>query len=746
MKKIVLLLSLFLINFGAAQTVIWQEAESLENTGTWSNDPQHVDIMGSPYLLATGLGDPVNDAFGKVKVEEAGEYTLWVRCRDWFPTHSPGQFSVLIGGKESEVVFGKAKNDEWQWINGGKFTLSNGETEVRIKDKSGWWGRVDAIVLAKGNFKPSNDLKKLNEQRIKYNGVSTELKEMGEYDVVVVGGGSAGIGAALSAARNGIKVAFIQDRPVLGGNASSEIMVPPMGYQNNKAKPVDHVNITGIAEEIYPTQKYKNVGDSKLFERVVRAEKNIDLFLNTRAIDVVMKNKAEIDSVVAIDVRSGQRMKFKAPLFVDTTGHGWIGYYAGAEYRQGSEARSEFKEAMAPVKANKFTMGNSIYKIQFKKFKEKVVFNTPAWAYQWDSKDDFDSFSSHNAEAIRPKGYDNAVKGRGSNVNSPGGAFTWYAELGGTSDTVKDAEKIRDELFRVHIGIWGYQKNYSMKEKYKNHKMVWMNYVPGVRESRRLMGDYIMTQKDFDEQIIHPDTVAFTDWGIDDHHPHGFFTKGTFVMHVYKGRRVSIPYRSLYSKNIKNLFIAGRCMSVTHIALGGVRVMRPMTATGQVVGAATAIAIREKCSPRDITTKHISELQQQLLKDGCYIIGVKNQDSKDLALSAQAKYRSIIDGWNREIKGVSSAVPWRSQPISLILSKPSKISEIHLSLQDRFKSAQFEIECLVNGKWTKVAENLGTVKQRRYVFNFPSVETNRVRFVLKKSSGPVGICEVRVYK
>ncbi|MCM8527547.1 MAG: FAD-dependent oxidoreductase [Lentisphaeraceae bacterium] len=566
---------------------------------------------------------------------------------------------------------------------------------------------------------------------------------MGNYDVVVVGGGSAGLGAAIAAARNGIRVAFIQDRPILGGNCSDEIMVPPMGYQKN---PVDKANVTGIAEEIYPPQSFKKMGSSKVYEEIVRAEKNIDLFLNTRAVDVQMKNRENIEAVIAINVHTGQRMKFTAPLFVDTTGHGWIGYYAGAESRHGTESRREFNESMAPLKANSHTMGNSTYKIEFKTMTEPVEFKTPGWAYQWKSAKDFDGFSSHNSDAIRPKGYENAVKGRGTKVNNLGGAFTWFAELGGTSNTITDAEKIRDELFRLHIGLWGYQKNYAMVEKTKNKKMVWMNYVPGVRESRRLMGDYIMTQKDFDEQIIHPDTVAFTDWGIDDHHPHGFFTKGTFVIHVYKGRRVSIPYRSLYSKNIKNLFVAGRCMSVSHVALGGVRVQRPMTATGQAVGVAAAMAVREKCLPRDITKKHISELQQQLLKEGCYLIGIKNQDSEDLALSATTKHRAIIDGWNREVKGVSNPVPWRAQPISLKLREESLVSTIHISFEDRFNSAQFDVECLVNGEWTKVVENPGIEKQRRYVFDFPAVKTDRVRFVLKKSSGPIFVSEVRIYK
>ncbi|MCM8538312.1 MAG: FAD-dependent oxidoreductase [Lentisphaeraceae bacterium] len=744
MKKLILI-ALFIQSFLSAQTVIWQEAESLENTGGWANDPQHIDIMGSPYLLSVGLGETVEDASGKISVPQSDEYTLWVRCRDWFPSHSPGQFQVSINGQASNVIFGKAKNDQWQWFNGGKFNLKSGTADLIIHDKTGWWGRVDAIVLSTGNFKPANDLKRLNQQRIKYNGVSTEVKEMGHYDLVVVGGGSAGMGAALGAARNGAKVAFIQDRPMLGGNASSEIQVPPMGTQTEH--PVDRANVTGLAEELYPIQGRGVFGDSSHYLKLVEAEANIDLFLNTRAIDVTMKDKKTISSVIAIDVKTGQRMSFQAPLFADTTGHGWIGYYTGAEYRHGTESRHEFGESMAPVKANKFTMGNSLYKIQFQKQKSPVTFSTPAWAYQWTKPSDFDSkFSIYAKDTKRAKAYDKAVKGRGNKVNRLGGAYTWFLELGGTEDTVNDAEKIRDHLFRVHIGIWGYQKNYSQVEKTKNLKMTWMNYVPGVRESRRLMGDYIMTQKDFEERTIHHDSIAFTDWGLDDHHPHGFFTKGTFVLHPYKGRRVNIPYRSLYSRNIDNLFMAGRCMSVSHVALTGVRVERPLTATGQAVGIAAAIASREKTTPRGVLKSHLDELQQTLLKNGCFIPKLKNQDPKDLALSSFTKNREIIDGWNREIKGVSKAAPWSAKPIELKLAKTSSISTIHLSLQDRFKSVNFEIEAKVNGEWIKISNSSGSVKKRRFVIQFKPLETKHLRFKLLKSSGPVGICEVRVYK
>ena len=355
--------------------VFWLEAEGFETIGGWSNDSQFVDVMGSPVLLATGVGKPVADAVTSVAVADAGEYRLWVRCRDWLPSGSPGLFQVKVGGAASTVTFGKNATNTWQWVDGGAFRLAPGKIELRLHDLTGWWGRCDAVVLAQPDFKPADDSVELARQRLRYGGVSAAVKAAGEYDAVVVGGGPAGLGAALAAARHGCRVALVQDRPVLGGNASSEIEIPPMGYIG---KPPDTVNVSGIAEELFPSQGWANFADSRKLEAVVRAEKNIALFLNTRATGAVMADKAHIRAVLALDVRSGQRLSFAAPLFIDCTGHGWIGTYAGAEYRMGAEARDEFGESLAPLKASSATMGNSLYKAVIETRDQPVPFACPA--------------------------------------------------------------------------------------------------------------------------------------------------------------------------------------------------------------------------------------------------------------------------------------------------------------------------------------------------------------------------------
>jgi hypothetical protein len=338
--------------------------------------------------------------------------------------------------------------------------------------------------------------------------------------------------------------------------------------------------------------------------------------------------------------------------------------------------------------------------------------------------------------------------------------YSWWVEYGGVLDTIQDAEKIRDELFRINIGLWNYAKNHnpSTIEKNKNRELVWLNYVPGVRESRRLVGDYIMSQEDYDHPIIHNDTIAFTDWGPDVHHPEGFWVRGNDCIHVYKGRRTSIPYRSLYSQNIENLFMAGRCHSATHIALGGTRVIRPMCATGQAAGTAAAIAAKHNSSPRGVYEDHITELQQTLLRDGCYLMGVKNADENDLARSAGLMASSsdeglgpenTVNGWNRIVNGARNA--WTpdanadgSHWIQFQLDEIATISTIHVTLEERNSATDFIAEAWADGSWKAVAEVAGNAA-RRHVLNIGSVKTDKIRLVVPSFLRNRGICEVRIY-
>jgi len=380
--------------------------------------------------------------------------------------------------------------------------------------------------------------------------------------------------------------------------------------------------------------------------------------------------------------------------------------------------------------------------------------------YQWKKASDFETGGHHRIREIRrPENYDVPSRGKGrSPGNSIDGAIihSWWIEYGGMLNTIDDAERIRDELFRITLGMWNYAKNHNPNTVARNkyRELVWVNYVPGVRESRRLVGDYIMSQRDFDLRTVHGDTVAFTDWGIDVHHPEGYWVKGNDCIHVYGGRRTSIPYRTLYSKDIVNLFMAGRCHSATHMALGATRVMRPMCATGQAAGTAAAIARQHGTTPRGIYESHLPQLQQTLLKDGCYLLGVKNADPADLARTARVTASSsaegmtpekTIDGWNRVVAGDRHAWAPAAEaeaPVWLAfqLQRPAAIGEIHVTAEAA--NGDFHVEAMIDGQWQPVAKSTGN-SARRVVLRFDPVTTAQVRIVWSRLRG---LCEVRIYE
>lgn len=627
--------------------IIWLEAERFDDPGGWSHDAQFIDQMGSPYLLANGLGQPVADAVTRVAVERAGQYQLWVRTKDWLPEHSPGQFQVSVNGQISATSFGQAADSQWRWQPGGAFNLSAGSVEVRLHDLTGWWGRCDALVLsADVTFRPADDLKALARQREQFGGVSQAVEPHGPYDLIVAGGGLAGVAAAITAGRRGCRVALIQDRPVLGGNASTEIQVPAMG--DLTYEPWDPRE-TGLIEECDPQVTGRGNWSTNL-EAAVRAEPRIELFLSVHLTGVRMGAPTRITAVSAVHTRTGQRFQFEGRLFIDCTGDAGLGFLAGADYRHGQEARAEFGEPMAPEHADAHTMSSSLNAGGFHVHSEPVEFKTPPWAYPWTRPEDFET---HSMGAVwndrrRAASFDDYTPGRGRHPQSATSPVqAWYVEHGGCLDTVADAEQIRDELLRIGISLWGYVKNHHPEYRQLNthRELAWLNPIAGKRESRRLMGDHVVTQRDIDANTHFPDVVAYAGWTMDMHHPRGFFTAGPQAHLEYLGR-AEIPFRALYSRNIDNLMMAGRNISVTHLALGKTRVMRTCFLTGWAAGLGAAIATREGILPRDVHPAHTHELQQELLKGGAYLPGVHNADARDLARAARvtgSSYATVED-------------------------------------------------------------------------------------------------------
>ena len=598
-----------------AASIVWLEAEQFRNLGGWTSDTQFVDQMGSPYLLAIGLDGPVKDAVTQVRIPAAGKYRLWVRTRDWVPEHSPGRFQLVLAGKSIPHVFGQSKAKGWTWEDGGMQELGQGELEVRLHDLTGHYGRCDAIVLADDPaFRPPDDRKKLADARVQFGGVSREVKRLGPYDTVVVGGGLAGTMAAIASARTGAKTALLQDRPVLGGNGSTEVLVNPEG--DTTREPLDPGE-SGIIEEFRgPVEGY-----SERMLKLCRAEPKLDLYLNVHATGVEMKLPGTIAAVEALEVSTGRRMSFPASIVIDCTGDGQIGVWAGAEHRHGREPRSMYQESRAPEAEDvgRGTMGGTLRYATEPRF-APAAFAGPAWARKFPNCSDF---------------------GPSRHPQIRFGGWQWVIEYGGMLNTYDDAEEIRDELLRIIWGMWDHAVNHCPKlsEEAKRHQLVWVSHVVGKRESRRLLGDYVMTEHDIGNQTLFADRVSYGGWGVDLHPPGGFYDPGPPATFSHKVK-FSVPFRSLYSKDVRNLLMAGRDISVSHVALGATRVMVTCGLQGQAAGTAAGLCKAHQVTPRELYQSYIPELQQQLLKDGCYLIDLPNRDIRDLALGATAKASS----------------------------------------------------------------------------------------------------------
>lgn len=602
------------------------EAEAFAQPGGWVMDQQSMDQMGSAYLLAHGLGVPVADATTAVAFQQPGKYRLWVRTRDWVApwktaeTHpdmraegTPGIFQVIVDGKVVPVTFG-TEGLEWHWQDGGVVEIAGKTAQIALRDLTGFAGRCDALLFSPESAAtpPPDDAATLAPLRSKLMRLPAQPKEMGEFDFVVVGGGAAGACAAVSAARLGCRVALIHDRPVLGGNNSSEVRVGlsglihqkpyprlgnlleelgPTGYWNlQQAKKTPELPRSQQVIELFaqePQRRIHNAGplanyeDEKKLE-VVRAEKNVSLFLSTRANGVQMDGK-RIAAVMAQDIKTGRRLRFKAALVADCTGDGVIGALAGADFAYGRESKEEHGETFAPEKADELVMGTSV---QWNS--EETVEPSPFPACPWALK--FDA-----AHAINTK--------RGD----------WDWETGALRNHVTEIEQIRDYGLRVVFGNWATLKNNpKFKDEFARQKLSWVAYIGGKRESRRLLGDVVLRQQDIMEARPFPDASVTTTWTIDLHYP----LKPMCACEAFKAEAkqvkftpYAIPYRCLYSRNISNLMMAGRNISVTHVALGTVRVQRTTGMMGEVLGMASALCKQHATTPRGVYEKHLDELK-----------------------------------------------------------------------------------------------------------------------------------------
>ena len=339
---------------------LWLEAESFADYGEWKLDTQFTHKMGSAYLIAAGLGRPIQSATTTIRIPTAGVWHVWVRTKDWLPEFSPGKFAVCVN-RVSQAVNGASKQDGWLWEKGGDFDLPAGEATIELKDLSGAFARCDALLFTlDGGFKPSDEAEDVAADRLKYTGEDGTIDNGGAYDVVVVGAGPGGMGAALSAARTGAKTALVHDRPVLGGNSSCELGVGTDGAAGSHPNGKRNSRESGLCEEANLLRAQVNPKTmSAAYRLMAEREPKLEVFSNQRVL-AVEKDGDAITAVLARNTLTGKRMRFKAKIFIDCTGDGWVGYFADAEYMFGREAQSEYNEAQAPETRDNLTMSGCL--------------------------------------------------------------------------------------------------------------------------------------------------------------------------------------------------------------------------------------------------------------------------------------------------------------------------------------------------------------------------------------------------
>jgi len=576
-----------------AKTALLVEAEQFDDLGGWTLDTEFVQTMGSPYLLAHGLGVPVADATTTIRLSAPGQWRVWVRTFDWVARWNasgcPGRFELLIDGAPLPTVFGTVGTD-WHWQDGGVVEVTQAEVALALHDLTGFGARCDAVY-----FTPELDAGPPADDwaRIPVSGSTVS------YDLVVVGGGYAGMCAALGAARQGLHVALVQDRPVLGGNASSEIRVPLRGLVPESSPfPGMGALVKELEYDPAPSARYPNPADDRHCRSILEAEPSLDLFLGHCLVGVDTEDQ-QIRRVRALEARTGITRTFEAGLFADCTGHGTLGALAGADYQIGTEDGRSYRPNQNEALMGMTNMWFWEMDAQPQPFPE-----TP-WVLPF-SVDDIPAWSLTN--------------------NS------WCWESGFFRHATDDLEAIRDWNLRAVFGAWQAMKN-APDGRFANARLTFVSAIGGPRESRRLIGDHILTEDDMLGRREFDDGFVPVTWYLDRHFPvaesvrlfpdNPFLGKGQHKPGTAVEARPrhdapwwGIPYRCLYSRNVGNLFLAGRNISTSYWAFGAVRVMRTCGMMGEVVGAAAAVCAEHACLPRSVHGRYLPELRHKLATSG----------------------------------------------------------------------------------------------------------------------------------
>lgn len=577
-------------------------------------------------------------------------------------------------------------------------------------------------------------------------------------DVAVVGGGLAGVCAAIAAARHGAQVILIQDRPVLGGNTSSEIQVHATGADCSGGRP--HAREGGILEEMRLAEAVRNpqrcgqVWDLVLWEWVTR-EANITLLLNTICTGATVDGGI-IQSITAARESTEDLFEISARVFIDCSGDGRLAAEAGAGCMVGREGKDEFGEPDAEGPDDK-TMGCSLMFIA-RDMGVPVPFTAPPWAIKFTE------------DMLPHRGHGELSHGH------------WWIEYGGELDVIKDIEQIRDHLLACLMGLWDHVKN-GGRHGAENWALTWFSFVPGKRESRRIIGEHILTEVDLLELRQFPDAVAHGGWSIDTHPPGGIHSPEPPSKHLNTPDVYGIPLRCLIARDVSNLMMAGRCHSATHMAMASTRVAATGAAMGQAAGTAGALAIAHDCLPKVVAEAHIHEVQQALLRDDQYIPNVTNEDAADLARQATVTASSatadgapekVADGVTRLrdedihqwVSAEGAALP---QWLQLEWKQPITLRELHLTFDtgfarpltltqsDGFNSRivrgpqpetirDYVIEVRQGGQWREFARVCDNY-QRKLVHACGPMQVEAVRLVVNRTNGDpqARVYEVRAY-
>ena len=600
---------------------IFIEAECLAERGGWVTETQSVAEMGSPYLMAHGLGTPVPDAAGDFVCPAAGRYRVYARTRDWTAVWGrgtpAGRFTLRIDEEELPATLG-TNGPDWAFQAAGEVTLTAGRHRLCLHDLTGFNGRCDAVYMTTDAAPPPDGGEALAALRARFAPPDEEDAHL--YDLIVVGGGMAGICMALAASRTGSDVLLIESREVLGGCNSSEIRVclggrihlPPYPALGNVVKEVTPVM---GSPSIFRPEYYEDDRKRLAFENHEGCPGRSRLALGRCLLSASVRDGC-IDGITVLDVRTGRHIRYRARLFADCTGDALLSRMAGAAVMYGRESTAEFGETLGAPTHEKLVMGHSIRWYAVRE-------DAPVAFPDIDFALPFDEESCYHVRS-----------------------GDWEQESGFRRDMAEESEYIRDYGLLAIFSNWSYQKNHSARRaEYACDRLVFASPLGGKRESYRVVGDHILTQSDIEEHRPYPDATASMTWSIDIHFPEpdneARFGEAFRSFAYHRGIRApyAVPYRCLYARDLGNLFLGGRVISTTHVAFSAVRVMRTLGALGEAAGLAASVAARHRCLPREVYTDHLPELQEAMRR------GVPSPDAFACDVGGEEAYHFKDLGW-----------------------------------------------------------------------------------------------------